>query len=355
MGKKAKCIIVLHKSGADSHYRGLQCLADARGIQLKYREFSVASRLFKSIVKLDGQLFVKQWKNLFTLIELRCTRNYVVVLGIAPYDRTLKRLRSIIKRHRIYYHTSWPVWDGDYFPKKKGVNSNVKAIWKNFIELQVSAVFTVTQQAKTSLLKHYVMTADVHVVGHAYDPEDFHYDPLQASERNGCLYVGRLVAQKGITELLDFFKKYPAQRLTLIGDGPLVTVVQEAADNFPNIQFFPATKHNSDLNRLFNEHTYLLLNSQRSSKWQELFGMVLIEAMATGCIPIATAHIGPQEIIEHNKNGYLFSETTFMDELSLIIQGYPNEAMIQDAMKRAAYFEIDNIAERWVPLLNTDS
>lgn len=39
-------IYISHKNGADSHYIGLQSLLDSKNIQLKYREFSIASQAY---------------------------------------------------------------------------------------------------------------------------------------------------------------------------------------------------------------------------------------------------------------------------------------------------------------------
>ena len=45
-------------------------------------------------------------------------------------------------------------------------------------------------------------------------------------------------------------------------------------------------------------HDILLSLSQRTSTWQELFGLVIAEALATGCGVIASDHIGPRAILK---------------------------------------------------------
>lgn len=356
MSFSKKQIIVLHKSGANSHYKGLQMLADKEGYVVIYREFSVISRLIKSIIKLQGKLFVKQWKNLFTLVHLLLTKNNKVVLGIAPYDKTLLRLKKVVSRHQIYYHTSWPLWDGENYPKKKGATTRVKKVWREFLENEVKQIFTVTETAKQNIKAFYCLKHEPQVVGHSYHKKDFYEDGSYkvTNERKFC-YVGRLVKQKGILELLELFKLEQDAILLIMGDGPLKDQVEETAKNYQNIIYQSATNDKSIINKLFNESDYLLLNSKKTEKWQELFGMVIIEAMAAGCTPVATDHVGPKEIITHQENGYLFRENTFIDQLKDLLPKEPSCQIREKAMMRAQAFEVHQVANYWKSILKDPS
>jgi hypothetical protein len=93
MGKKT--VYILHKNGADSHYIALKYLLDQHDIQIKFREFSVLANFFKSITKLNFQLFKKQCINAVFLLKLVLTKNQKVVLGIAPFDKKLVNLSRL--------------------------------------------------------------------------------------------------------------------------------------------------------------------------------------------------------------------------------------------------------------------
>lgn len=352
MSFSKKQLIVLHKSGANTHYNGLQLLADKEGYEVIYREFSVLSKMIKSIIKFKGKLFVKQWKNLFTLIYLLFTKDKKIVLGIAPYDKTLLRLQQVLSSHQIYYHTSWPLWDGIHYPKKKGVTKKVKLAWKKFLENDVQRVYTVTETARQNINKFYNLKKDPQVVGHSYDKKDFF---VEASSKKTTVptfcYVGRLVEQKGILELLEFFKLEKNAILYILGDGNLRDQVEKASQSYENIVYQPATKDKSRINKLFNESDYLLLNSKKTEKWQELFGMVIIEAMAAGCIPVATAHVGPEEIIAHQENGFLFEEDIFIDQIKHLLTKEPSSRIRKNALIRAQDFEVLQVANYWKSVL----
>ncbi len=352
MAKLKNNIIVLHKSGANSHYKALELLANKEGYTVIYREFSVLSRMFKAIIKLDFRLFIKQWKNLFTLLQLLFTSNKKIVLGIAPYDKTLLRLRNVLRGHQIYYHTSWPIWDGSHFPKKKGVNHKVKNVWKAFLEEQVKQVFTVTATARESLEAHYNLKREPDVVGHAFHKANF-FEAKNSNPSDGIsfCYVGRLVTQKGVLELLEFFKEKNQVTFTIIGNGPLEREVITIVNKYDHLNYLPATQNRSVLNNLFNRTDYLVLNSKRTAKWQELFGMVIIEAMAAGSIPIATAHIGPKEIISDQQDGFLFQEDLFIKNLSMFLDQKPSRELMDNAIKKAANYEINEVAKNWKAVL----
>lgn len=347
-----KQLIVLHKSGANSHYKGLHILAVNNGYEVVYREFSVLSRMIKSIVKLEGKLFTKQIKNLWTLLQLLFTKNKKVILGIAPYDKTLLRLQKVLSGHQIYYHTSWPTWDGNHYPKKKGVTKKVKYVWKRFLENEVEQVFTVTKTAKENMEAFYDLKNSAQVVGHSFSKKDFFINTSRKGRKllTFC-YVGRLVEQKGIIELLNFFKSVDTFVLHITGDGPLRNQVEKVAQSYQNIIYQPATSDKSLINKLFNESDYLLLNSKKTEKWQELFGMVIIEAMAAGCIPVATNHVGPKEIIVHEENGYLFEEDAFIDQLKHLLTMEPSSQIREKALLCSQDYEVHQVANYWKPVL----
>ncbi len=50
---------------------------------------------------------------------------------------------------------------------------------------------------------------------------------------------------------------------------------------------------------------------------REHFGMVLIEAMAAGCVPLAPDRGGPREIIAHGKTGWLYRSASGLRRLTL--------------------------------------
>jgi glycosyltransferase involved in cell wall biosynthesis len=107
-------------------------------------------------------------------------------------------------------------------------------------------------------------------------------------------YVGRLVAEKGISDLLNAVVKLPGHwRVRLLGNGPqreaLRTLAHSLsiADRVAFDAHIPACEVPAYLSRL---HA-VVLPSHTQSNWKEQFGRVLIEAMASG-VPVIGSDSG---------------------------------------------------------------
>lgn len=344
-------VYILHKNGANSHYIGLDHLLKQHDSQLIYREFSVLGTFFKSLVKLDFKKVTKQIINAFFLVSLLMSKNKKVVLAIAPYDQKLGRLLSILKNHQIYYHTSWTYWDGTFHPKTKKNSPKVFATWKGFIENKCRHIFVVTQKSKNELIANYdIDTSKISVVNHSLNPQ-FLEDVSATRIRNSFIYLGRLLPQKGIDEMLDFFSKHPESNLTIIGQGKLENLVKEAAAKHSNINYKKHTNNIKELTQELSTNEFLLLNSKRTKKWEELFGLIIIEGMAQGLIPIAPTHSGPKEIITP-EIGHLFEEGNLKSMLNEIISLENFDKKMSNAAKeKASMYRPEHIATKWKSIL----
>lgn len=347
-----KTVYVLHKNGANSHYIALKHLLNREAINLKYREFSIFGNFFKSLVKFDVALFQKQCINLAFLVKLVFSKNIKIVLGIAPYDSKLLRLSKVLKNHKLYYHTSWTYWDGTFQPKSTK-RAMVKKTWKYFLENSVEHIFCVSQQSKNQLLENYNLEPqNISVVNHAVDAV-FFQDQLSAEkEPLSFIYVGRLVPQKGIDELLEYFADHPGVKLSLMGSGDMETKVEEFSRRYQNISYYPYTNDKKKIVRLISTHQYFVLNAKKTDRWEELFGLALIESMAQNTIPIAADHSGPKEIIGKTY-GYVFEEGNIEDVLNGIITKNKYDPELSQAVrKRAEYYKVEHISNLWKPILN---
>lgn len=351
MHKTDGIIYVLHKKGENSHYKGLVALAKQRGLEVKFREFSIIGKSFKAIFKLDAKLYGKQWVNLFFLLSLLFSKHKKVVLGIAPYDYKLLSVLFFLKGHQIYYHTSWTCWDGTYYPKTKFVTPKVKNRWKVFLEKEVSHIFAVSEKTKQELSIYYAIeTSKISVVCHTVDDE-FFTDMNMGRFPDSFIYAGRLLPEKGLDELLAFFAEHPEFQFSIAGRGAMEDEVKKYADAYPNINYLGFVADKMKLASIYQQHQYLLMNSVKSKTWEELFGMSIIEAMACKAVPVVTNHSGPKEIITHGKDGYLVNEGDMIPFLENKLKDIVWETVSNHAFKTAYSYTPVEIAKRWAPLL----
>lgn len=341
-------IYILHKSGADSHYQALSYLLEQHNSIVVYREFSVFSAFFKSVIKLNKAKFIKQLVNFVFIISLLFTKNKKVVLGIAPVDPKLKFILFFLKKHKVYYHTSWANWSGGFYPKSKKITPKQLSVWKYFLEEVVLEIFAVTTTAKEEILANYkIAETNIHVVNHSFDASVFEYKKHLAKE-NSFICVGRLRPDKGVEEILTYFSKHPTKQLTIVGKGVLEPLVKKYAHKYENIQFEGFVKNKIKLVELYNQHNYMLLNSQKTKKWEELFGMVIIEGMACGLVPIATNHAGPKEIVK-KEIGVLYKEKKLEETLNNLppITSFKKEL----AVVQSEEYSVEKVAEKWKAIL----
>ncbi|HLL60765.1 MAG TPA: glycosyltransferase family 4 protein, partial [Candidatus Nitrosocosmicus sp.] len=110
------------------------------------------------------------------------------------------------------------------------------------------------------------------------------------------LFVGRLEVEKGIFDLLKSFirlkKKVPKLVLTIIGAGSKKKMIYKFI-NHHNLLRFVTIKNisYSQIHTLYNTSDIFVLPSKPTKYWQEQYGMVLLEAMASG-LPIVTTNTG---------------------------------------------------------------
>lgn len=82
-------------------------------------------------------------------------------------------------------------------------------------------------------------------------------------------------------------------------------------------------------------------NLYKNPEKAEHFGIVSIEAMAAGCVPIVFAAGGQKEIVDHEKNGYLFKTVDQLQSstLALVTDDRKRQVMAKEAIKKSLMFE----------------
>lgn len=348
-----KIVYILHKNGANSHYTGLETLLKKEGIILKYREFSIFGAFFKSLFAFNIKLVKKQGVNVLFLLKLLLFKDIKVVLGIAPFDSKMIFLKNLLKKHKVYYHSSWTYWDGSFHPKQMKNTIKVKHAWKQFLENDVKHIFTVTAQSKKQLLSNFnIKSHSITIVYHALNPIFFKNNQYIIKKPLSFIYLGRLLPQKGILELLNYFSKQKKASFTIVGNGKEESIAKEFSSKYNNINFLPFTKDKDEIVDIISKHEYLLLNSKKTPKWEELFGLVIIECMAQGTIPIATNHSGPKEIITKDI-GYLSDEGNICSLITERIKTKTfNLEISNNGRKKAKFYHVNAIAKLWNPILN---
>ncbi len=127
--------------------------------------------------------------------------------------------------------------------------------------------------------------------------------------------IAELHERKGQKYLIEAFKKLqtnmPTLHLVLVGTGPNEKELKNKYGDITNLHFLGWRE---DIPQILKASDIFVLPSLR-----EAFGLVLLEAMASGVIVVATDNGGTTDIIDDGKSGYLVSPGN-SDKLERIIR-----------------------------------
>jgi glycosyltransferase involved in cell wall biosynthesis len=171
-------------------------------------------------------------------------------------------------------------------------------------------------------------------------------------------FVGRLVPEKGVADLLDALARVTApSRLTIVGDGPERAALASRAASLglaDRVTFRGAVAHH-EVAALMRTLDILVLPSRGTARWAEQFGHVLLEAMAAGAVAVGSDCGAIPEVIDDA--GIVFPQgdvdglATALDDLA---RDGDERARLQRAGRaRAAQFTHAALAERLVGFWRT--
>lgn len=133
------------------------------------------------------------------------------------------------------------------------------------------------------------------------------------------LFVGRLVTIKGLQTILDAFRVYGHADLLVAGTGEQEAELRQQAADIPAVRFL-GRQSSDELRTLYREAIGLIM----PSICDEVFGLVLIEAMAHGTPVIARNLAGMAEVVHDSQAGLLFDDQAGLIAAMRQLQHDPN-------------------------------
>lgn len=106
------------------------------------------------------------------------------------------------------------------------------------------------------------------------------------NERKGLVFAGRLVAEKGIADVIRLAELLPEMRISVAGGGPAAPMVEEATRRLSNVDYVGRIDRQAAKNLLGGALAVVV-----PSLWQEPGALVPLEAMASGT-PVVVYSVG---------------------------------------------------------------
>ncbi|MBV9010308.1 MAG: glycosyltransferase [Verrucomicrobia bacterium] len=145
------------------------------------------------------------------------------------------------------------------------------------------------------------------------------------------LQACRLIEKKGLATTLrafaQFRRNFPGATLTIAGDGPLRSELEELARE---LQLGDAVRFTGFISQaelrdlLYSSHAFFHPSETGSDGNQEGVPNSILEAMASGLPVFATRHGGIPEVVENGRTGFLVSERDFTSLAQRLIEAVSN-------------------------------
>ncbi len=222
---------------------------------------------------------------------------------------------------------------------------------------ECNAVIVPTSKVKDKLEEYGLKHDFVEVIPTGIDLEPFKRenhsseegDVLRAElglskENKVVLFIGRIAREKSIEVVINAVKTLIDEdnniRMLIVGDGPALDELKELAEKLSISDYiiFAGEKPWKDVGKY-----YQLGDVFVSASVTETQGLTFSEAMAAKVPVIAKYDKNLEEILKHEKNGFIFKEN---HELSEILKKILNDKGIGSAIAQKAYDEIEPLSSK---------
>lgn len=175
-----------------------------------------------------------------------------------------------------------------------------------------------------------------------FHPRNICYDPIPNDQRPTILFVGRITAEKNVTQLLDAYPfiaaKIPDVHLVIVGSGPLDQEIRRRAQKFPHGVTLWGESHGTELLGWFARADVFINPSVT-----ENFCTTNNEALASGTPVVAAMAPSTAEQVIVGYNGFLAEPNNpkdFAEKIIAILQNSDLKAQLS-AQARPSILEFD--------------
>jgi len=335
---------ILEKKGISTNILTTSAIRKFGKARTEY--FEEKSRNFK-IYRFNSYLKFKEYRTSFKLLPfLLKNENKIDIIhshALRSFQEDIGSFISLIKKKPLIISPHGGIninWDyRDKIPKM--VSDKTTGFFKNFLKPHYIAV----TQMEIPIIKEYGADDNhIHFIPHGVNTDIF--KPVDASNlrkkygtenSDVILYVGRIAKGKGVDKLIKILnlviKKNKRVKLIIVGgDAGYLPIVKNLIQKYglsKNVAIVGyISKHN--LPEYYSMADLIVYPSR-----QEIFGLVLCEAMACGKAVIGSDIMGPSEIIVNGKTGYTSNFKDLNKVSELIINLFKDRQLLAQMGKKS--------------------
>lgn len=191
-------------------------------------------------------------------------------------------------------------------------NGVIRRLKKYCLEKAIGV--TVVSRHLKNVVKNISASVDPRIIPMGIDISKFgsQYRVNQYFQQNDSiviLFVGRLEEKKGVRYLIDAMQYVADAKLIIVGEGTLKKELESLASPYGSrIQFWGAKNHEELKTIYASADVFCAPSITADDGDQEGFGLVILEAMASGLCVIASNSGGIGQIVENEVTGLLCEE-----------------------------------------------
>lgn len=178
-------------------------------------------------------------------------------------------------------------------------------------------------------------------------------------EQNGrkvILFVGRLAEKKGVTYLIEAMRQVENALLVIAGDGPLrQSLAEQAVPLGDKIRFLGSKTHDELVAVYASADVFAAPSVEAKNGDIEGFGLVFLEAMASGLPVVASRSGGIPDVVKDGVNGLLVEPANAVDlaeKLNAVLQSPPlAETLRRGGSQTAAEYDYKVIGAHYAEIL----
>jgi glycosyltransferase involved in cell wall biosynthesis len=323
------------------------------------------------VVPIKMEREIRPISDIISLIKLyKCFKSEKphIVHSITPKAGLLTMMAGYMAKVPIRIHT----FTGLIFPTSTGIKKKILIAMDKLLCYCATHIFPEGQGVKNDLIKYKITDKSLKIIanGNVNGIDTEHFDPNLISEEKKItlkselgiknddfvfIYIGRMVKDKGINELIAAFKEVNQvnenTKLLLVGDfepkaGNLKNKTEEEIKNNPSII---AVGYQSDVRPYFAISDVLTFPSYR-----EGFPNVVLQAGSMELPAIVSNISGCNEIITNEVNGEIIPPADERALLNAMVKSYMNKGELTAMGKNSRIFIIKNFQSSlvWHALLN---
>lgn len=387
--RERKCehnICFLTSGSVHHNYGGLDRVTELLADYFKSKGANVyfVSQIHREVIHKDLQFFLPnkykyhteenaRWLNDF--LEQKCID--VVINQEGNVDITLP-IKSGVKRITVL-HFNPNYIDDNYFVNKFRTKPLLKLVFKTpigNIGLQhLRKKLTLNYIRQIQWADSFVMLSDLfrptlsQLLPKGYDYRkvlainnplslDTTFDVNEMTKEKTILYVGRIDnGFKNVDKLIRIWGKIanqvPDWKFEICGQGQEFDANKQIVEQ----EEIPRCKLLGLVNptHYYKKASVIMMASSASEGW----GMVLVEAMQYGCVPIVlNSYAAVKDIVHNGENGVVVEpcqdmENRFAQQLLKLIQSDSDrKQMMNKAIESVKQYDINNIGQQWLKLIN---